>query len=86
MSQQLSKRPSTALKVSSETTTLRRRLARADQLFSEGLARLQSDYKARVRSAALGESDDESEETAPATPDVQPESPQPAPGESVSVA
>lgn len=70
MNQSLGKKAVTSLKVSSETTQLRRRLARADQLFSEGLARLQSDYKARVRAAALGESETEAEETpSPAPPD-----------------
>ena len=71
MNESLSQRTTTAAaKVSSETTQLRRRVARADQLFSEGLARLQSDYKGRLRAAVLGDSEPDEEtvqpETAPA--------------------
>jgi hypothetical protein len=35
-----------------ETNQMRREAARADQLFTEGLARLQSEYKERLRRAA----------------------------------
>jgi hypothetical protein len=52
---------STAMKLSAETTNLRRRLARIDALFSEGLQRLQSDYHARVRQAARGEAEESTE-------------------------
>lgn len=68
MSTALGKKANTSLKVSAETTQLRRKLARADSLFSEGLARLQSDYKARVRAAALGEEEPQEETPADTTP------------------
>lgn len=46
-----------------ETNQMRREAARADQLFTEGLARLQSEYKERLRRAA-GIMDEDTAETA----------------------
>jgi len=56
MTTAVGKKATTALKISAEITDMRRRLARADALFEEGLKRLQADYKARVK-LAYGESE-----------------------------
>ena len=56
MSTTIEKRSETRVaRLSKETNQLRRDVARADQLFNEGLARLQNDYKERLRVAIVGE-------------------------------
>jgi hypothetical protein len=55
MSTAIGKKAVTGMKLTRETNQLRRDVARADQLFAEGLARLQSDYKERLRRAIVDE-------------------------------